>query len=270
MKRAILYVGVLAVLAGCGEGEAPEGKAVTLVTDGVRAAAPAKKEHLELRLYTVDAGEKRARLDEFLGQVAVPAWNRIGIGPVGVFQWKDGNRADLYVLLPHKSIESFATARQRLLADREFTTAGARFLNLPKKDPLYRRVESSLMIAFDECPKVEAEVKVQTRIFQLRIYESHSLLKGQKKVHMFDEGGEIALFRDCGMQPVFFGETLIGTKIPNLTYMLVFENDEARKANWKKFVSSAGWNKLKRKPIYRETVSGITNIFLKATPYSQL
>ncbi|MHC4504084.1 MAG: NIPSNAP family protein, partial [Planctomycetota bacterium] len=69
---------------------------------------------------------------------------------------------------------------------------------------------------------------------------------------------------------VFFGETLVGTKIPNLTYMLVFENDDARKANWKKFVSSPGWNKLKRMPIYRETVSGITNIFLKATPYSQL
>ncbi|MHC4198707.1 MAG: hypothetical protein ACYSU0_01760, partial [Planctomycetota bacterium] len=86
MKRAILYVGVLAVMAGCGEGDSPGGKAVTVVTDSLRAAAaPAGKEPLGLRLYTVDAGEKRARLDEFLGQVAVPAWNRIGIGPVGVF-----------------------------------------------------------------------------------------------------------------------------------------------------------------------------------------
>jgi len=38
----------------------------------------------------------------------------------------------------------------------------------------------------------------------------------------------IAIFRRAGLQPVFFGETLIGAKMPNLTYMLVFENMAAR------------------------------------------
>ena len=228
------------------------------------------KQYLELRLYTVEAGEKRQRLDQFLAKAAVPAWNRVGIEPVGVFELADGKRPDLYVLLPHKSLESFATARQRLLADGEFLKAGAPFLDLPKKDPLYRRVESSLMLAFDQCPKVEAAPKAATRVFQLRTYESHSVKKGQKKIHMFNAGGEIALFRTCGMQPVFFGETLIGAKIPNLTYMLVFENDDARKANWRKFLTSPEWKKLSRMPVYKDTVSGITNIFLRPTPCSQL
>lgn len=234
------------------------------------AGEGAKKEFLELRLYTVDAGEKRKRLDEFLGRVAIPAWNRTGVKPVGVFEMADAKQADLYVLLSHKSLESFATARQRLLADGEFLKAGAPFLDLPKNDPLYRRVESSLMLAFDECPKVEVPPKTKTRIFQLRTYESHSLKKGQKKIEMFNAGGEIALFRKCGMQPVFFGETLVGAKIPNLTYMLVFEDDEARKANWRKFVTSPEWKKLSGMPVYKDTVSGITNIFLRPTPYSQL
>ena len=43
---------------------------------------------------------------------------------------------------------------------------------------------------------------------------------GQKKIEMFNTGGELALFREVGMDPVFFGEALLGTRVPNLTYML--------------------------------------------------
>ncbi|NQT86418.1 NIPSNAP family protein [bacterium] len=87
---------------------------------------------------------------------------------------------------------------------------------------------------------------------------------------MFNEGGEIALFRKCGMQPVFFGETLVGTKVPNLTYMVAFENEEAKKANWKKFLGSPGWKTMSKLPIYQNTVSHITNIVLRPTAYSQI
>ena len=241
---------------------------------GLAAAGAAgeavKKELLELRLYTVEAGEKRERLDEFLGRVAIPAWNRIGIKPVGVFEMADGKRADLYVLLPYKSLEAFATARQRLLADGEFLKAGARFLDLPKNDPLYRRVESSLMLAFDECPRVEASAKGTERLFQLRTYESHSLLKARKKIEMFNTGGEIALFRRCGMNPVFFGETLAGARIPNLTYMLGFDGKAAQDAAWAKFRKHPEWAKLRSNPVYKDTVSHITDTPLRPTPYSQL
>ncbi|NQT51715.1 NIPSNAP family protein [bacterium] len=246
------------------------GLGLLMAAGAARAGAAAPKQVLELRLYSVEAGEKRQRLDEFLGKVAIPAWNRIGIRPVGVWEAADGKRADLYVLLPHASMAAFATSRQRLLADAEFQKAGEPFLTLPKSDPLYRRIESTLMLAFDDCPKVEDAVKDDTRLFQLRIYESHSLLKGQRKVEMFNTGGEIALFRQCGMQPVFFGETLVGTRIPNLTYMLVFKDEAAQKANWKKFVTSPEWKAMSGKPIYKDTVSRITNIILKPTACSQL
>jgi hypothetical protein len=36
---------------------------------------------------------------------------------------------------------------------------------------------------------------------------------------MFDTA-EIAIFRKAGLQPVFFGNTLIGQNLPNLAYML--------------------------------------------------
>ena len=40
----------------------------------------------------------------------------------------------------------------------------------------------------------------------------------KKKIEMFNEVGEIAIFKKTGLQPVFFGETIIGPKLPNHFY----------------------------------------------------
>ena len=241
------------------------------------AAAQAKgtandpdKEYLELRLYRVGSADQGKRLDDFLRDAAIPALNRIGIKPVGVFKMMKEQDRDLYVLLPHKSVESFATAHRRLMADGEFLKAGAAFLDLPRSDRGYQRIESSLMVAFDGVPKLIAPPRKASRVFQLRTYESHSARKALKKIEMFNTGGELAIFHRCGMQPVFFGETLAGAKMPNLTYMLVFDDMDASKANWAKFIADPAWKKLSRDPAYKDTVSHITNTFLRPAAYSQV
>jgi len=261
MKRRDLLV------ASCA---APLG-ALTTSAQGKDVPAPGTKEYLELRLYTFASIEKRDAYVTFLKDTAVPALNRIGIDRVGVWKMQKESDPSLYVLLPNKSIASFATARRRLLADKAYVAGATKAIyGAPKKDPVYKRIESSLMISFDAVPRVEVPTKAATRIAQLRIYESHTEERGQRKIHMFNEGGETALFRKKGMDPVFFGETLVGTKVPNLTYMLCFENDEARQAAWKAFVSSPEWKKLSRNPFYKDTVSGITNLFLLPTAASQI
>jgi hypothetical protein len=80
------------------------------------------------------------------------------------------------------------------------------------------------MRAFAGMPRVESPKKTfgDKRIFELRTYESHSQIKAQKKIDMFNKAGEIQIFRDTGLTPVFFGETVFGRLMPNLTYMLVF------------------------------------------------
>ena len=80
---------------------------------------------------------------------------------------------------------------------------------------------------------------------ELRIYESHSMKKGQKKIEMFNTGGELDIFGKVGLTPVFFGEALVGLKLPNLTYMLGFDNEEAKEAAWKAFLAHPDWKKLK-------------------------
>ena len=129
------------------------------------------------------------------------------------------------------------------------------------------------MVAFKGIPKLERPIAAtDERIFQLRIYESPSVVKGQKKIEMFNDAGEIAIFRKTGLNPVFFGETLAGGKMPNLTYMLCFHSDEERKANWKQFVNHPEWLALRAMPEYadKEILCGITNLMLKPAAYSQI
>ena len=229
------------------------------------------KEFIELKIYSFKSAEKRKAYNEFLKTAAVPALNRAGIDRIGVFVDKKPENLNLYMVLPHKSLESFATYTRKMMADQEFLAAGKTILGSTQKDPAYERIESNLFVSFDMVPKLEAPAqKAPARVFQLRIYEAHNVERGHKKIHMFNEGGEVKLFRDAGMHPVFFGEAIAGTKIPNLTYMVTFENEEAQKAAWKKFLDSEGWKKLKSDPVYKDTVSHITNLVLSPTDASQL
>lgn len=232
-----------------------------------------KSEYYELRLYHLRRGPKLKLFNDFFRDIALPAMARHGIGPVGVFDVLVGpNSPTLYVLIAHKSIESFATASARMAADAEYQKAGAEVLDRPATDPAYVRMESSLMVAFDGMPKLEVPAAGnKSRIFELRIYESHSKKANKKKIQMFNTG-EIAIFRRTGLHPVFFGETLIGSRLPNLTYMLTFEDMETRNRNWAKFAADPEWKKLSTTPGFTdgEIVSNITNIFLRPTPYSKI
>ncbi|PYL00223.1 MAG: NIPSNAP family containing protein [Verrucomicrobia bacterium] len=246
-----------------------------LETSAAEPGANAAREFYELRLYHLRRGPKQKLFDDFYREAAIPAMNRAGVGPVGVFNLAYGpDNPTLYVLIPHKTIESFGTSLDRVRSDTDYQKAGAGFINAAATDPSYVRVESSLMAAFAAIPKLEVPVLAkenQPRLFELRTYESHSKKANKKKIEMFNNG-EIAIFRRTGLQPVFFGETLIGAKMPNLTYMLVFENIAAREKNWGAFIADPEWKKLSSTPGYTdaEIVSNISNVFLRPAAYSQI
>jgi len=251
------------------------GLAAAASAPGAEGSANAAREYYELRLYHLRRGPKQKLFDDFYREAAIPAMNRNGIGPVGVFNIMSGpDSPTMYVLLPHKSIESIATANDRVRADADYQKAGAEFISATPGDPAYVRVESSLMAAFETIPKLEvpaATSEKKPRIFELRTYESHSKRANKKKLEMFNRG-EIAIFRRTGLTPVFFGETIIGTKLPNLTYMLTFENMAAHDKNWAVFASDPEWKKLSSTPGYTdgEIVTNISNLFLRPAAYSQI
>jgi NIPSNAP len=164
------------------------------------------------------------------------------------------------------------TLRERMASDATYTSAGKAILELPMADPAFVRVESTLLRAFEAMPAVEPSAGVAAkapRIYEMRTYESHSDPAALNKLKMFN-AGEIPIFRRTGLTPVFFGETVIGAKMPSLTYMLTFADMPARDAAWAAFGKDPDWKTLSGDPQYKDNVSAITDIILRPTAYSQM
>ena len=237
--------------------------------------AEAGREYYELRRYLLRRGPQQQTINDYFRDANIPALNRLGIKPVGVFNTTIGpGSPTLYVLAPHPSVESAVTIHDRVAADPEYLQAGAAFIRATPNEPAYVRVESFLLAAFADMPKLElppGTAENKPRIFELRTYESHSKKANRTKIGMFNSA-EIAIFRRTGLRPVFFGETMAGDGMPSLTYMLTFADMEERTRNWAAFVADPEWKKLSSTPGYTdpEIVSNITNVILSPTPYSQI
>ncbi|NBV20507.1 MAG: NIPSNAP family containing protein [Proteobacteria bacterium] len=245
--------------------------ATAATTLAASAAAPSGPEYYELRTWSLKAA-KQALLDTYLRQALLPALIRFGLGPVGCFvELQPNDEVKVHALITYSSPEQFATLSARLAGDAAYQQAGAEYLNAKASDPVYSRIESSFMAAIEGLPKLVKPDPTKSRLFNLRIYESHNERAGKKKIEMFNRG-ELAIFKRTGLTPVMFAETLSGTLMPNLTYLLVFPDDDTRKKAWDTFRADPEWLKLKAVPEYadKEIVLKVTNRLLTPTPYSEL
>ncbi len=231
--------------------------------------AQTARQFIELRTYQMHIGPGQERLHAFMREAAIPAFNEIGVSPVGAFTVTYGhNTPTLYVLLPHPSLEDFLSSRERLLAQEAYSEAVSTSMGATN----YIRYDSELLHAFEGMPQVETPDSAQAgdpRIFELRTYESHNELKAERKIEMFNKG-EIQIFRETNLTPVFFGKTIIGDRLPNLTYMITHEDMAARDENWQAFLEHPDWEEMSQDPYYADTVSNITDIVLSPTDYSQI
>ncbi|HTU20515.1 MAG TPA: NIPSNAP family protein [Gemmataceae bacterium] len=243
----------------------------TTMTAAVSAAEHNSRELYELRVYSLPA-KNQERLDGYLSQAFLPALKRYGIGPVGVFVEKSGEeKRQVYVLIVHPSAEQIVTLSARLHADEQHHKAAKEYLGARPIDPVYTRIDSSLLSAIEGMPRLAKPDTSKPRLLNLRIYESHNERAAHKKIEMFNKS-ELEIFRRVGLTPVFFAERLVGAAMPNLTYMLVFPDDAGRQAAWVRFIKDDEWLKLKAIPEYadKEIVSQITNKILVPAPYSEI
>ena len=233
------------------------------------------REFYELRQYHLVSGPQRKLCDDFFREALVPALNRLGIKPVGVFDLTIGPETPtMYVLMPSLSLETLATAENRLAQDSEYMKAGAPFLNAPATAPAFVRLESSLMQAFEKIPQLKLPPATATkapRVFELRTYQSPSDQDHKRKVEMM-QSGEEEVFAKAGFWQVFYGDTLVGSRLPNLTYMLSYESVSDRDKVWTAFRNAPEWKALSSNPRYafESIVSNITNVILTPTSYSQI
>ena len=238
-------------------------------------AAAGKREFYQLRRYQLVAGPQRKLADDYFRDALVPALNRMEFSPVGVFNVTIGPETPVtYVLIPSMSVERLVAVDDRLLKDDAYMKAGDAFLNAPAKQPAYQRLESSLLQAYEKMPKITlppVSSSKSPRVFELRTYESPSHQDHWRKIEQMSSG-EGDIFTKAGIPQVFYGDTLVGPRLPNLTYMLCFNSLSERDAKWDAFRNSPEWKALSANPRYafEDIVSNITNIMLAPTAYSQI
>jgi hypothetical protein len=236
-----------------------------------RAAEHSETPVYELRTYSLKAA-KQPVLETYLSKAFLPALKRLNIGPVGVFIEKgEQEMVKVVVLVVFPSAAQVASLPAKLAADEEHQKAAKDYLAVKPDDAVYSRIESSLLVPIEGMPKLEKPDTAKARLFNLRIYESHNERAAAKKIEMFNKS-ELAIFRRVGLTPMFFASTVVGPAMPNLTYMLVFPDDDARKAAWSRFGGDDEWKKLKAIPEYadKEIVSRITNKILTPAAFSEI
>ena len=247
------------------------------------AAASAGREYYDLRSYRLKPGAATSVLHQYFEKALLPALDRRGITSVGVFTELEVNKTDqtsaakpdtpVWVLIPHRTLESFMSVSAEINRDPAVQKAGAAYLQAPKTTPAYDRIDSWLLLAFSGHPTLTlpefSKKRVPARVFEMRDYESHTELKAMAKIAMFNEG-EIAIMRDLGMSPVFFGQALAGPNLPHLRYITSGPDLASHLNAWKRFGPDPRWIKMRDLPQYADATSKNTARFLAPTPYSAI
>ena len=238
------------------------------------SAVPAKQQYFEIKIYHIGDKSQEAMVDAYLKDAYIPALHRAGVSAVGVFKPVEADTAFgkmIYVFIPFNTIDQFIQLPELLLNDELFTEAGKSFVDAAYDNPPYNRQESILLKAFMDMPVFKAPVfstPVSERIYELRSYESATEAKAIKKIEMFNQGGEIALFESLQFNAVFYGEVLTGSHMPNLMYMITFPDMKSHDEHWNAFRNSDGWKKLSTMEEYKNTVSKGLPYLLHPTSYS--
>lgn len=227
------------------------------------------KEYYEWREYEFNFNSPRGEVEKYFKNALIPAFNKYGVKKVGVFsEIGKSDPARFYMLIPYASFNDYLSINEKVKADEDYKKAATDYMNLPVERTPFNRVSSSLMAAFDGLPQM-LPTKKEPRIFEVRSYEGYSEDAVRRKVLMFNKD-EFDIFYRTGLNPVFFGEVILGGNMPRLTYMLTFKDLEERDKNWAKFSADDVWKRISKAPEYANTVSKIYKTFLVPTDYSQI
>jgi hypothetical protein len=249
--------------------------AATAAAAGLGAADPPGNAIIELRYIRLrnSAENQRQRTTDFLEHSAVPALQRAGAGPIGVFASSIApDTPFLMTLVSFPSLTAMEQVRDKAAADQQYQKELEAFNSQPGLS--YVRIDSMLLRAFDGMPQLQvppSEGRRGGRLFEVRMYESNNSSTLARKIKMFNSG-EIAIFKRLGMQPIFFGQTIVGPKMPNLVYMLSYDDLAAREKAWRAFGADPEWKKLRETPGWSdaEIVSNITNFLVAPLPFSPI
>jgi len=249
---------------------------LTLAVTSICWITPVKKTQsiYQLTVYHFKDSVQEKILDTYLEQALLPALHKLKYKQVGVFKsWANDTSAvkKIYVLVAGKSMDELSGIKDKLAKDAAYLEQGKTYLDAVYTSAPYSRMETIYLKAFSLAPELtipSLKGPKSERVYELRSYESPTEKIFHNKVHMFNEGGEIALFSRLNFNAAFYSEVIAGSKMPNLMYMTCFENMADRDAHWKTFGSDPEWKRLSALPEYQHNVSLNEKNFLRPVEYS--
>jgi hypothetical protein len=238
----------------------------------IKAATP--RDFYWIKIYHCSSTAQLNHIDQFLENTYLPFLHQSGIKKVGVFAPIGNDTSSdkrIFVWIPLKSLQQLEQLDASI--EKLDPMGEDALIHLDNKDSSlpYNRIESMITKAFKLQPQYETKsnlVKSADRIFEYRSYESATENMHLRKVHMFNEGGEIALFKRLNFNAIFYSKAITGSRTPNLIYMTSFNNMADRDAHWKTFGSDPEWKKLSAAPEYLKTVSRNETILMTAKAYA--
>ncbi|HVW97261.1 MAG TPA: NIPSNAP family protein [Mucilaginibacter sp.] len=229
--------------------------------------------YYQLKIYHFTSQAQENIVENYLEKAFLPAMHRAGITAVGVFKPVEtdtlGKR--LYVFIPFRKFDQIQKIEQVLAADEQYQRDGKEYIDAVYDHPPYTRMETILLSAFPKMPYAEVpqlSAKKEDRIYELRSYESATEKYNLNKVKMFNDGDEVALFKRLGFHAAFYSEVIAGSHMPNLMYMVTFNNMADHDRLWKAFFDDPHWKRLVAMSEYQNNVSHVDAVFLHPAVYS--
>lgn len=240
----------------------------------VQFVTAADRDFYQIQVYRINGKIQEDRVENYLKMAYLPALHRAGIKKVGVFKpipTDTASKNQIIVWLPLIALDQLDKLQTTLEKDVKYQTDGADVLNAPFDNVAFLRKESILLKAFPDAPNFfipDYKTKPSERIYELRSYEGPTENLFRQKMKMFNEGGEIKLFKSLEFNAVFYAGVISGSTMPNLMYLTTFADMKSHDAHWDAFRNHPDWKKLSALDEYKHTVSKSIKILLFPTDYS--
>ncbi len=245
---------------------------IGMLTPAAAPGAPGAKrtKFYVLQNYYLKAGDQLTRIHDYLRQGYLPALGKVHDGPKIVLEAiVSSHQPQVAVILGYQSLEEMAAAAAKVDADPDARKALEAWESGPEAP--YEHFSCALLAATEYSPEIAmpATPPAAPRIFEVRVYHSPTW-RQLRALHERFAGPEIRIFHRCGVHPILYTSTMAGANMPNLTYVIPFENLAAREKAWNAFAADPEWVKVRKESIDRSgQISSVIQISLfRAAPYS--
>jgi NIPSNAP len=223
-----------------------------------------------LEVFKLKNGTQLPRLHEHFSQTLLPAMSKIHHGPkIFLEALVAPHMPQAAVIYGFASLDEMWSVHTKLANDSELTKGTEALENGP--EPPFESLDITLLEAASYSPEIVAatDASKPARLFELRVYHSPTF-RQLKALHERFAGPEIKIFHRVGIQPLLYSSTLVGQNLPNLTYLIPFDDLAAREKAWNAFNADPEWIKVRKESIDRGgQISSVIQISLwKATVYS--